>query len=91
MVMTNYGMPTIEEQREQCRRWREWLRDAGYGVMFMYTGEDEPFDREWQVYERADGDAKRIATFDYDGCGASWHGPDELWLKVIGPHEGVID
>lgn len=83
-------MPSIEEQYEQCRQWRDWLREAGYGVYFMWTGQPEPFDREWHVYKvtRAGLD-EEIATFDIDGSGASWHGPDDLWLKVIGPHVGV--
>lgn len=84
-----YGMPTPEQQYEQCRRWAEWLREAGYDVAFQYTCEPAPFDREWQVWT-AGGDGQQIASIDIDGCGASWHGPDDLWLKVIGPHEGVI-
>lgn len=82
-------LPSIEAQYEQCRRWRDWLREAGYGVYMMYTDQIEPFDREWHVYEVTEDGERDIATFDADGCGASWHGPDELWLAVIGPHEGV--
>lgn len=82
-------MPTIEEQREQARQWAQLFRGAGYEISFQYTGDEEPFDREWQVWT-AGGAGKRIATIDIDGCGASWHGPDDLWLKVIGPSEGVL-
>lgn len=82
-----FEMPTPEEQYTECRRWAEWLRGAGYEVAFHYTGEPEPFDREWQVWS-ADGQ-QRIASIDIDGCGASWHGPDDLWLKVIGSKTGV--
>lgn len=81
------GLPSIEAQYEQCRRWRDWLREAGYRVYFTYTNQIEPFDREWSVVDNATGE--QLASFDIDGCGASWHGPDELWLAVIGPHEGV--
>lgn len=87
MSTTFQGFPTIEAQYEQCRAWRDLLGAAGYEVCFMYTGEPEPFDREWQVWQGG----KRIATIDIDGCGASWHGPDELWLAVIGPSVGVTD
>jgi hypothetical protein len=80
-------MASIEEQYNECRQWRDWLREAGYEVLFNYTGEPEPFDREWLVGDRATGE--HLASFDIDGCGASWHGPDDLWLKVIGPHVGV--
>lgn len=85
------GLPGIEEQYEQCRRWRDWLVDADYEVYVMWTDGPAPMDREWQVYGHdADGDAIQVAVLDCDGCGASWHGPDELWLTVIGPHEGVL-
>lgn len=80
----------IERQRAEARQWAQWLRDAGYEVYFTYTGEAEPFDREWQIWTPG-GHGKRVATIDIDGCGASWHGPDELWLTVIGPHEGVTN
>lgn len=87
--MDNFGMPSREEQYDQCREWRDWLKEAGYEVYVNYT-DDEYFDREWIVYDHDDeGCAVRVASFDIDGCGASWHGPDELWLKVIGPHVGV--
>ena len=88
--MENFGLPSIETQYEQCRQWRDWLRQAGYEVLYNYTGQPEPFDREWVVYADNSGSAEQIATFDIDGCGASWHGPDDLWLKVIGPKVGVI-
>lgn len=84
----NFGMPTREEQYEDCRKWRDWLREAGYVVDFEYNGEPEPFDREWHVFIDYDR-CEQIATFDIDGSGASWHGPEDLWLKVIGPHVGV--
>lgn len=76
-----------DEQYEQCRRWRDLLRAAGYTVAFAHTDEPAPFDREWTVYDGQDG--PQVATFDIDGCGASWHGPDDLWLDVIGPSEDV--
>lgn len=82
--------PTVEAQVEQCRRWAQLLRDAGYAVDFQYTGQrDLPagYDKQWQVWGTSG--YRPIATFDIDGGGASWHGPDDLWLKVIGPSEGV--
>lgn len=91
--LANTDLPNLlmladaDEQYEQCRRWRDLLRAAGYTVAFAYTDEPAPFDREWTVYDGQDG--PRVATFDIDGCGASWHGPDDLWLDVIGPSEGV--
>lgn len=82
-------MASIEEQYDQCRQWRDWLREAKYEVYINYT-DDEYFDREWLVYGHdSDGAAICVASFDIDGTGASWHGPDDLWLKVIGPHVGV--
>ena len=77
------AMPSIEEQRTEARRWADLFRAAGYEVQFMYTEGTAPFDREWQVWT-AGGDGKRIATIDIDGCGASWAGPDELWMQVVG-------
>jgi hypothetical protein len=85
------GLPTVEDQLEQCRRWADLLRAAGYYVMFSYTGErDVPagYDKQWQVWTRG-GNGRWIATIDIDGCGASWHGEDALWLAVIGSSEGV--
>ena len=81
-------MPEIDEQYEQCRQWRDWFTAAGYKVYFSYTTDQPaPFDREWTVYDGGTG--RRVGQFDIDGCGASWHGPDALWLDVIGPHVGV--
>jgi len=81
-----------DEQYEQCRRWRDLLRAAGYTVRFSHIDEPAPFDREWTAYEiDAEGVERQLATFDIDGCGASWHGPDDLWLDVIGPSEGVTN
>lgn len=84
----NETMPTIEAQRAEARQWAAWLREAGYVISFQYTGETEPFDREWQVWTPG---GRRVATIDIDGTGASWHGPSDLWLKVIGPKVGVTD
>jgi hypothetical protein len=80
-------MPSIEAQYDQCRQWRDWLREAGYEVWYNHTGQPEPFDREWLVYKDDEhGErSEHVASFDIDGTGASWHGPDDLWLKVIGP------
>jgi hypothetical protein len=78
-------MPTIEDQRNEARQWAQWFRDAGYEISFQHTGGAEPFDREWQVWT-AGGSGQRVATIDIDGCGASWHGPDGLWIEVVGPH-----
>lgn len=81
------AVPSIEEQYEQARQWRDLLRNAGYKVYFNYTDQPEPFDREWQVYATdRHGDEQRIATIDIDGCGASWHGPDAVWTEAIGRH-----
>lgn len=80
---------TVDEQLAQCRRWRDLLVAAGYEVWFLYTGErDQPagFDQRWDVYTQS---GELIASIDIDGCGASWHGPDELWTTVIGASEGV--
>jgi len=89
---TNFAMPSIEDQRAQARRWARLLKDAGYEICYWWTSDspDDPFGAEWQVWT-AGGDGQRIASIDIDGCGASWHGPDELWLTVIGPSEGVTD
>jgi hypothetical protein len=71
----------IERERAQARQWADYLRDAGYEVVFMYTGQPEPFDCEWQVWTPG-GRGKRVASIDIDGCGASWHGPDELFQVI---------
>jgi ribulose bisphosphate carboxylase small subunit len=76
-------LPSVEDQREEARMWAQWFRDAGYEISFQYTGDPAPFNREWQVWT-ADGEGKRVGAIDIDGCGASWHGPDGLWLTVIG-------
>jgi len=81
--------PTIEDQRQEARQWAQWFREAGYEICFMYTGQPEPFDREWQVWTANGG--PRVGTIDIDGTGASWHGSDDLWLQVVGRHVGVTD
>lgn len=92
MQDTNYGMPTIEEQKAEARRWAQLFRDAGYEICRWWQSDDpeDPFGDEWQVWTPG-GQGERVATFDIDGCGASWHGPDDLWLRVVGKSEGVTD
>lgn len=83
----------VERQLDQCRRWAQLLRNAGYEVYFTYTGErglPKGYDKQWQVWTAGE-DSQRIATIDIDGAGASWHGPADLWSTVIGPHEDLID
>lgn len=81
------AMPTPEQQYEQAARWASLLWAAGYPAELHGTDQPAPFNREWQVFAGWDG--PQIASIDIDGCGASWHGPDDLWLKVIGPSEDV--
>jgi len=91
MTMTrnaSHGLPTIEAQYDQCRAWADLFRAAGYSVQFIYTDTPAPFDREWQVWA-PDGGYAPIGSIDIDGCGASWHGDDALWLAVVGPAVGV--
>lgn len=83
------GHRSIEEQRTEARQWADWMREAGYEISFQYTGQAEPFDREWQVWTPGDN-TQCIATIDIDGCGASWSGPDDLWLKVIGSKVDLV-
>jgi hypothetical protein len=85
-----HGMPTVETQWNQACRWRGLLEGAGYFAELHGTSEDEPFNREWQIFGPG-WNGPRVATIDIDGCGASWHGPDELWTSIIGPSEGVAN
>ena len=85
--MENFGLPSVEEQYAQAARWASLLWQANYPAELHGTDEPAPFDKEWRVFDGWHG--SQIASIDVDGCGASWHGPDELWLKVIGPSEGV--
>lgn len=82
------GRASIEDQRSEARQWAQWFREAGYEIYFTHTGQPEPFDRQWQVWTPG-GDGQRLATIDIDGCGASWHGDDDLWLTVVGSKVGV--
>ena len=82
--MQEVRLPSIEAQYTQAREWAQMFRDAGYEVNFQYTGERGPFDREWQVYGTA-----RVGTIDIDGCGASWHGDDAIWMQVVG--QAILD
>lgn len=88
-------MPSIEEQRAECRQWAEYFRAAGYECNAFWVsdqGPDDPFGYEWQVWTNdRDWWLGPIATFDIDGCGASWHGPDDLWMTVVGPHCEFVD
>ncbi|HZO70028.1 MAG TPA: hypothetical protein VFB74_33960 [Kribbellaceae bacterium] len=78
----------IERQYEQCARWASLLWAADYPTELRSSGEAAPFDKEWVVFGPG-WNGPRVASIIIDGCGASWHGSDELWLKVIGPSEGV--
>ncbi len=82
-------LPDIERQYEQARTWAQLFRNAGYSVNFSYTDTPAPFDREWQVWAADGSGYAPLASIDIDGCGASWHGDDALWLSVVGAHEGV--
>lgn len=88
--MEDFGLPTIEQQWQQAARWRGLLERAGYVAEWHSTDEEAPFDHEWQIFGPG-WHGPRVATIDIDGCGASWHGPDDLWLQIIGPAEGVTD
>lgn len=77
------------ETYQQMSNWASWLWQAGYPTELHATG-DEDFPFEWHVFGPG-WNGPQVATFDDDGCGASWHGPDDLWLAVIGPREGVTD
>lgn len=83
------GMPTTDEQYAQAARWASLLWQAGYPTELHGTGEAAPFHQEWRVFSNWNGG--QVATIDIDGCGASWHGDDKLWLRVIGPSEDLID
>jgi hypothetical protein len=76
-----------DEAYQQMARWAAWLCQANYPTEIHATGEGD-FPYEWRV-SGPGWDGPQVATISSDGCGASWHGPDDLWLKVIGPHEGV--
>lgn len=84
--MDNFGMPSIEDQYAQAARWASLLIKADYPCELHGTGEEEPFDKEWIVFGPG-WNGPRVASIDIDGCGASWHGPDDLWSTVIGPNE----
>lgn len=86
------GLPDAETQLAECRRWAEWFAQAGYGVEHGFTDERGPvpfgFDQQWIVW--SPNGHVQVGSFDIDGCGASWHGPDDTWLGVIGPHVDMI-
>ena len=83
-----HGMPTVESQYAQAAYWAGLLWKAGYPTELHGIGGDAPFHQEWRVFGPG-WNGPQVATIDIDGCGASWHGPDALWLEVIGKAEGV--
>lgn len=78
-----------DETYAQMSRWASLLWKANYPCELRATG-DEDFPFAWTVFGPG-WTGPQVATIDSDGCGASWHGPDDLWLTVIGPSEGVTD
>jgi hypothetical protein len=78
-----YGMPTVEAQYAEAARWASLLIQADYFCELHSTGEEVPFHQEWLVFGPG-WNGPRVASIDIDGCGASWHGPDELWSSIIG-------
>lgn len=87
-VVLDRNARDIERQHAQAARWASLLIRAGYFAELHGTGQPAPFDREWRVFGPG-WNGPRVAMIDIDGCGASWHGDDALWLAVIGPSEGV--
>lgn len=79
--MNEYGLPTIETQLNQARRWASHLALAGYITELHGTG----FDTEWRIYPT--WNATEYYAITIDGCGASWRGSDECYLAWIAPHE----
>lgn len=76
-----------DEAYKQMAHWASLLWQANYPTELHGTGnEDFPF--EWRVFGFG-WNKGQVATIDIDGCGASWHGPDDLWREVIGPYEDV--
>lgn len=83
------GMAEYAEQHAEAARWASLLIQTGeYFAELHGTGQDEPFNKEWRVFGPG-WNGPQVATIDIDGCGASWHGTDELWLSVIGPSVGI--
>lgn len=77
----------IDRQYDEAARWARLFEAAGYTAELHGTGQAEPFHQEWLIHR----DGQRVATIDIDGCGASWHGRDDLWLSVIGPHSDLSE
>lgn len=71
----------------QMERWSSLLWKADYPTELHGTGNAD-FPYEWRVFGPG-WNGPQVATIDDDGCGASWHGPDDLWLRVIGTSEDV--
>ena len=80
--------PAIEEQYREASRWASLLCQANYPAELHGTDQAAPFNWEWRVFGPG-WNGEQVATIDIDGCGASWHGPDDLWLTVIGSKVGV--
>ena len=85
--MTYTELLASDETYAQMSRWSSWLWQAGYPTELRPTG-DEDFPWVWHVFGPG-WRGPQVAMINSDGCGASWHGPADLWLRVIGPHEGV--
>lgn len=83
-------LPEVDEQYAQAARWASLLWQANYPTELHPSDECPPFHQEWVVFGPG-WNGPRVASITIDGCGASWHGPDDLWLTVIGPSEGVTD
>jgi len=76
------------KQYREAEGWTALLCEAGYAVELHDTGKAEPFNWEWRVWGPA-CNGPQVATIKVDGGGVSWHGPEELWLRVIGSQFGV--
>ena len=79
---------TYDEAYKQMAHWASLLWQANYPTELHPTG-DEDFPFEWRVFGPG-WNGGQVATIDSDGCGASWHGPDCLWLEVIEPSELIV-
>jgi hypothetical protein len=94
MKFSEEAQREIDRTNAQCRKWADWLKEAGYSVCAMWAADtsDDPFGYEWQIWtDDRDWWLGPIATIYNHGTGPEWAGDYGPYNKVVKPKMREIE